>query len=433
MFRQLIRKMVDGFIYGFGFVFFSAIIIFSGMMITGQTSPYIIKTALIGSGMMPAPTMQSPDEIATTVLKKFDLPQTSIPANYLRIEVNEPSEFGKALQQAHANGGHTAILLADGMYRLESQVHISKPGIMILSKSGNPYDVVIKGRGMRAGGRGQSLFRITSNNFVVDGVTLSDVKNHLLQIAGESNASYPIIRNAILQDAYEQFIKVSYDQGGRPDNLSIGGIVENCIFQFTGGLALNYYTGGVDAIGAKNWLVKDNIFRDIASPGKHIAQHAIHFWVNASGNKIIGNLIIDSDRGIGFGMRQEIRQNETLKFSSQGGEITDNVIFHSDNGDPFADTGIVLEDSPNTIIDRNTIFLAHDYPRAIEYRFKNSKNVLIKNNQVNKKISARDGGSANLVDNNQALTKMGFFDKFIDIQRRLTIDDLYSPINKTDE
>jgi hypothetical protein len=433
MFRRLLNKMVDGFIYGFGFVFFSAIIIFTGMMLTGQTSPYMIKSALISSGMLPAPTMQSPDKIATTVLKIFNLPQTTIPDNYLKIEVNAPSEFGKALQQAHANGGSTAILLADGVYTLKSQVHIKKPGIMLLSKYGNPYNVVIKGRGMRAGGRGQSLFRVESNNFVVDGVTLSDVKNHLLQIAGEDNASYPIIRNSILQDANEQFIKVSYDQGGRPENISRGGIVENCIFQFTRGLAINYYTGGIDAIGAKDWLVKDNIFRDFASPGKHISQHAIHFWVNASGNKIIGNLIIDSDRGIGFGMRQNKRQNETLQFSSQGGEITDNVIFHSDNGDPFADTGIVIEDSPDTIIARNTIFLDHDYPRAIEYRFENSKNVLIKNNQVNKKISARDGGSASLVDNDEALTKIGFFDKFIDIQSHLNIENLYSPINQTDE
>ena len=122
------------------------------------------------------------------------------------------------------------------------------------------------------------------------------------------------------------------------------------------------------------------------------------------------NIIIDSDRAIGFGMRKRVKgdENKYIKFSNFGGIIRNNFIYHSDNQDPFGDTGIVLEDSPNTLVENNYIFMEHSYRRAIEYRFTPTQDVVIKNNHVNRLISSRNGGRADLVDNSEELSKTDF-------------------------
>ena len=77
-----------------------------------------------------------------------------------------------------------------------------------------------------------------------------------------------------------------------------------------------------------------NRFLDIASPSKYIAEHAIHIWNNSRDNSVESNLIIDSDRGIGFGM---LLNPESKGISNYAGTIKNNFIFHSQNKDPFAE------------------------------------------------------------------------------------------------
>ena len=96
-------------------------------------------------------------------------------------------------------------------------------------------------------------------------------------------------------------------------------------------------------------------------------------------------------------LQKKKRQN--ILYSNRGGVIRGNTIIHSDNNDPFADTGIVLEDSSMTLVENNKIWLGHDYPRAIEYRFPSTQYVIIRGNITNKKISSRGGGSADVYDN----------------------------------
>ena len=286
---------------------------------------------------------------------------------------------------------------------------------MIMSATGDPYDV-------RLTTKGGNLIRVSSNNFYIDGITLSGAQNHLIQVAGESNSSNFKINNSILEDAYEQFLKVSYNRA-RPDNYSLSGSVTNCVFQFTRGVAPNYYTGGIDALGSKNWIVSNNVFRDIASPSEHIAQHAVHFWVNSSGNQITNNLFIDVDRAIGLGMPLE-KNESIIEYSHRDGLIEGNVIYHSDNGSPFADTGIILEAAENTTVKGNYVFFEHLYPNAIEYRFEESRDNYIVENFVNAEIRSRNGGKATLRDN-KALVQSEFLARYNQLLDRLAIVDVY--------
>jgi len=63
-----------------------------------------------------------------------------------------------------------------------------------------------------------------------------------------------------------------------------------------------------------------------------------------------------------------------------GGLIADNVIIHTKADNPFADTGIILESSPNTVVKNNVLYMTTSYPNAIEYRFEHTKNVVIEGN-----------------------------------------------------
>lgn len=427
MFKNFISKMLDGFIYGLGFVLFSAFFVSIGLLFTGTVTSYQVKNVLINKGILPDQPGVIESEIPTTVLKHFTSPRIPVPKDYQHRTVSTSKEFFQALREAQENNGKYVITLKAGEYKITKQLHIRTPHIYIRSESGNPYDVTIRGPGMHVYGKDiGNIFRVTGDYFYLDGITLADVRNHLIQIAGESNASYPYVNNCILQDAYEQLIKVSYNKNS-PENISVGGIIENSVFQYTREIAPNYYTGGIDALGSVDWQVKNNVFRDIASPKGHIAQHAVHFWVNSSGTQVINNLFVDVDRAIGFGMPLH-RNTRVLTHSHLGGLIKDNVIFHSDNGDPFGDTGIILESAQDAVVENNFIQMEHDYPRAIEYRFDNTKDIFIRNNQTNKAISSRNGGQAVLENNNEDIAKFDFIQRIGAIQKNLNIIELYDPI-----
>ncbi|PCI59648.1 MAG: hypothetical protein COB35_10805 [Gammaproteobacteria bacterium] len=418
--KQFLAKVLNGFAVGLGFMVACGI---GALLIFIVYSNPQLADSVKNSGVAELFTKQQPKslfdidnyqpapKIENHLLKNINgNTQIKVPDNFLRFQVSTVEEYYATQAQIKKHGGSAAIYFDDGIYSFPKTNVIKLPNIMILSTSGQANKVILQGIGMRAVRRTDSLFEVYANGFVVDGVTLQNVGNHLIQIKAEKNADFPIIRNSILQNSYQQMIKVSYDKTNAPNNYSDSGLIENCLFQYTAGIGPNFYIGGIDAHGIRNWTIRNNIFRNIASPSKHIAEHAIHIWNNTENNLVENNIIINSDRGIGFGMFNSSVQdnNQNIKFSNYGGIIRNNIIYHSNNHAPFADTGIVIENSPKTIIEGNYIFLEHNYPRAIEYRFNQTSDVIIKNNFTNKNISSRNGGEATLVNNNENLTKVDF-------------------------
>ena len=311
------------------------------------------------------------------------------------ITVKNSFELLRAVNKANAQGD-TLIYLHEGQYNLKQTLFIKANKIQIVSLSNNPFNTVLRGKGMKSTRGVDNLLRVSGSNFLLSGVTLELAGNHLLQIAGESKAHNPIIRNCVFQDGYEQLIKVTYNVN-QPEHYSRGGVIENNLFRYTAGIGPNYYIGGVDAHGIQDWIIQNNVFDSIASPAKHIAEHAIHLWNNSANNKVNNNLIINSDRGIGFGMRNGI--NHKLKYGNLGGEIRNNIIYHANNNHKYADAGITLEDSAETNIVNNIVFLEHKYRSAIEYRFPSTTGVFIAKNITNKAITKRDGAEAILLEN----------------------------------
>ena len=299
--------------------------------------------------------------------------------------VTSVSELASAVVNANT-GGDKEILMADGTYILNDILEVTAAGITVRSLSGLRDRVTIKGQGMY--GSVSHIFLVAADDFTLRDMTLGWVANHAVQIQGELGAGNTLLSNLRIVDTYEQMVKISYNSSS--PNYSENGVLENCLLEYTDEIGPQYYIGGIDGHQTKNWIVRNNTFKYFISPGGDIAEHAIHFWSGSEDTLVEGNLILNCDRGIGFGLndRGHIR-----------GIIRNNMIYHNANDYSFADVGIILENASNVQVYNNTIFMEHSYSNAIEYRWGGTSGGIIANNLTNKSISSRDGGSASVFDN----------------------------------
>lgn len=338
----------------------------------------------------------------------FDSPNVFAQPNI--VTVSSIKQLKQVFAQLTHSSAPTTILIAAGRYKVtDKRLVLPRGNIKLIGATGNPKDVIFDGGGMENGVG--FLFDVSYSHVTISGITLRGVKNHLIQVRAERGASHFTLTNSILQDAREQLLKIS--ASNETDSpYAESGVVSGCLFEYTAGIGPQFYIGGINCHRCRNWLVEGNVFKNIASPEKRVAQHAIHFWRRSENTTVRNNIIINSDRGIGFG----------LGFSDmdhKGGVIHENFILNQGiKSHLSADVGIVLESAQNTVISNNTIQLLNNYPNAIEYRFSSSFNNTIIGNHTNKLIKERDNGEAKLIDNNTGLaisaTTKYLFKKLVD-------------------
>ncbi len=333
--------------------------------------------------------MRNPHHHLRGLLSALVFAHPAIGAAQSTIHVGNQSELQRAVISANEFGGNTTIVLGKGVYTLSDTLRITAPYVTLAGSPAARGDTIVQGDGMSDSAHIGVLVRVAGAHFELRDLTLQRSRYHLIQIAGESKADAPLIHNCILRDSYQQMIKVSISRAHREAS-SDGGLVENCVFEYTAGIGPQYYIGGIDAHGSKRWTVRGNIFRSIASPSLAIAEFAVHFWDGSADDIVERNLIVNCDRGIGFGLDSG---------PNHGGIIRNNMIYHASGSGLFADAGIALTNSPGTQVYNNTVFFDNDYPRAIEYRFPQTTGVLIANNLVNRAIAARNGASGIVVHN----------------------------------
>lgn len=309
------------------------------------------------------------------------------------IAVGTVEELWAAFLEANEVGGNRTILIEDGNYEIASASnypYLTGSNMVIRSLSGNRDAVILTGQGMQSVAPGtETCLSLQGTNVTVADLTISSVGNHAISMIDDGH----LFHNIKFQDTFEQMVKGN-SVGDGPDDC----VLQCCYFEYTEGVGPQWYIGGIDIHGGNNWLVRDNVFFGIASPSQQIAEHAIHFWDDSGDNVVERNIIVNCDRGIGFGLGDS---------PNQAGVIRNNFIFNDGLG-LFSDVGISLESSPNTLVYHNSIHI--EFMNAIEYRFAETYDVSIVNNLCNRAITSRNGGEASVSNNIEVAQENWYLD-----------------------
>jgi hypothetical protein len=306
------------------------------------------------------------------------------------------------------------ILLADGTYRLGRTLVVSTAGLTIRSSSGRPGAVVLDGSYATG-----DLVAVAASNVTIAELTLTRASYHLVHIVPRDGG--PTLRGVRLYrlrliDGAEQFVKIN--PNAARSAFVDAGRVECSTFRLTDrgrphvpSDFLPCYTGGIDAHGARGWIVRLNRFEDIRCR-EGLAEHAVHFWTGSRDTFVERNTIVDCARGIGFGLGE--RTEWARRYADEagagyighyGGLIRNNVVVAR----TAMDTGIGLEQARGARVYHNTVYAnprAGGYFSSLDYRFPNTTADL-RNNLVTK-ITARDGGTARLAHNVESVPARWF-------------------------
>lgn len=147
--------------------------------------------------------------------------------------VSSTSELYKAVNLAHKEPKIKKIVLAPGIYHLGRRITLKRDQLTLVGEKG-PKDTVLTGKGMRKSRSPEVLIDVLASHITVGGITLKNSGNHLIQVRAENNADFFHLKNSILQDSYEQMLKVSGDKSA--SHYSDNGIVEHCVFEYTAGI-----------------------------------------------------------------------------------------------------------------------------------------------------------------------------------------------------
>ena len=301
------------------------------------------------------------------------------PTGVVRV-ADEPS-LARAVRGARSG---TTILVAAGRYRLTVTVAIANvDGLEIRGESGNRDDVVIEGPGLQpvAGQVPLDGFWLgRARGVTVADLTVRDFPRHGVIMNAGTEA--PRIRNVRFVDAGQQFVKANPDAEGRGIRR---GVVEDSRFEYTT-TSRDSYTNGISAIGAQGWVVRRSWFVNMRGPGGQLGGPALLFRGGARDTLVERNTFVNCQRGVMFGMVDRTPDDHS------GGVIRNNM-FHRGAAEG-GDVGISLWDAPGARVLHNTVIVSGTYHAAIDYRFADTRGVVIANNLTDAPTWAREGARA---------------------------------------
>ncbi len=287
----------------------------------------------------------------------------------------------------------TTILIAPGTYQLTRTLTVRGPlaDVTIRGRTDGRDDVVLRGPGMTNPNYGAVEFGIWVGGDVqrltIANMTIRDVYFHpIIMNAGPQS---PHLYNIHLINGGQQLLKTNPADDGSGIN---NGVIEYSVFEYSP-TSRDDYANAIQVLAGSNWIIRNNLIKNIKAPSGQQAGPAVMAWFSASGTIVEGNTFINCQREISFGLIDRTPNDHT------GGIIRNNFIYR-DASVEGGDVAIGVMDSPNTKVLHNTIFInGGSYPNAIEYRFADTTGVLIENNLTNKLIAARDGATGTVTNN----------------------------------
>jgi len=334
------------------------------------------------------------------------LPPSAPPLSAPTGQVISVSTVGELQAAVEGLASGQTILIQPGTYRLthELRIRFGVTKVALRGATNNRNDVVILGSGMATQGVNIAVKVEDAQDVLLANFSVGQTYWHPIQLKGEMGAERVHIYNVRLFDAGQQFLKSTVDFNN-PNGVD-GVTVEYSLFEFTKIGPANGYTQGIDVHTGANWVIRYNVFRNITVPNgaTYKQRPAIDLWSGSRNTLVYGNLILNCERGIILGVKQQ----PEFEHSHSGGAVFNNVIYRAVGATHYPDAGISIWDSPNTKVFNNTVIQNGTYRDAIEYRFTGTTNVLIYNNLTDGAIRMRDGAQATLANNYSQATAAFF-------------------------
>jgi hypothetical protein len=317
-----------------------------------------------------------------------------------------PSQTGSLQSILDASRAGDTIQLTDGVYSLPATLVFRTDGVTLRSKSGNPLGVVLDGRYAI-----NDLLLVQRSNITIADLTVTRSYWHLVHVVPDGGTlTGTTLHNIRGIDGGEQFIKINPDSGQYADN----GVIRCSSFEMTDVgrtyIRNNCYTGGIDMHQARGWQIYANRFSGFWCTAG-LSEHAIHAWNGSRDTLVDRNVVVNSARGIGFGLGSSVTGRTyadapcggAADVGHYGGAITNNFVVANDTrlfaSSAGFDTGIGLEQSCGTNILHNTVAaMAAPRSSSIEWRFVNTV-AAVANNLVTDSLLPRDDASATVAGN----------------------------------
>jgi hypothetical protein len=312
------------------------------------------------------------------------------------------------------------VLLAAGNYDLTGQSVWLGDGVTLRGQSDDPSAVVLDG-GYDTNGGGMVNAASASGVTIAD-LTIQRPRFHAIHItANDAAANDALIHRVRIFDPGEQAIKINHSSNGNYaddgeiacSTITLTEPGRQQVMSYTSS-GSNCYTGGVDAHGARDWLVRDNIITGFWCSNSDLAEHGIHFWTGSRDTTVVRNHLVDNARGIGFGLTVGGRTyaddpcSGVNDASHYGGFVANNFVsatdpnlFASPNG---MDLGIGIWHACGATVVHNTVASDQAPFSSIEWRFPETSVELV-NNLVSHTLRERDGASATMDGNMEDVTQ----------------------------
>lgn len=263
------------------------------------------------------------------------------------------------------------ILLADGRYRMPHYFEIHTDNVTVRSESGNRDRVVLDG----SRSDHVELFGISRcSGVVIADLTIENIRANGFKINSDLGATRVTIRNCVIHNIWERGVKgpavpKERRETGRPTAC----VIEHCLFyndrakQFSDDPADSAqsfggnYVGGIDAMHARAWIIRDNVFWGIQGRTRE-ARGAVFLWHEATDCIVERNVMVDCDSGICLG--NSYRGPET-KIHAIGCLVRNNFVVRCPENGILADYTRDCKIVHNTIHDPKSRFgrlirLVHD-------------------------------------------------------------------------
>jgi hypothetical protein len=236
------------------------------------------------------------------------------------IRVSTVDGLFKAVGEVKPGG---TILLADGRYDLPRRLDLTVDDVKLRGASGRREAVVLDG-----GGIGELVGFIGCSGVTVADLTIQNARWNGFKFDGRKKSRRVTIYNCVVHNVWQRGIKAGVGPADvrvqycllyndRPKRFSDDPADEPAPAKFNGN-----YIGGIDAMGARNWTVSDNVFAGINGRTGE-GRGAIFLWRGSRDWVIERNVIIDCDGGVCLG---NASGREKQRFHCRGCVVRNNFV-----------------------------------------------------------------------------------------------------------